>query len=278
VSLDTTHFAQLRAEPYYVCEKTDGVRHALVCCTLALPDGSVNLVALVDRALAVYIMPVRHTPKAMFQGTLLDGELVWNAAAEGWEYLVFDGMCVSGIPVLNGTLPDRLSAVRKALSAYRHAAEHDPVRITIKSFLSCSNMDDAEAHLSRAHETYGTDGVILTPARAPVVYGRHMALFKLKFGSRHTVDFLVGQDGRQLSVFDNGRHVQVATLSTSAAPGCIVECSVSANGGSGVWDVVLVRTDKTTANDMFTYQKTMLNMREKLSWAHVRAAFATRGP
>lgn len=276
VSLDTSHFAKLRGEPYYICEKTDGVRFLMLVCMLpphAPSTTPIKLVALVDRAFNAYILPMRHVPKAMYQGTLLDGELVWNRAAEAWEFLIFDAMSVSGIPVINCTLPDRLRAAKRALGSYAHTAGHDPVQLALKTFVPCSQFEDAERHLHSAQGKYATDGVILTPALTPVVYGRHMGMFKVKFASKHTVDFLVGADGRQLCVFDAGRHVQVGTLGSAASPGTIAECCL-AQPDQGVWQLVTVRTDKKTANDMFTYQKTLLNMKENLTLEHVKRVFA----
>lgn len=271
VSLDTSHYPKLRGEPYYICEKTDGVRYLMVVCTLAQPAGPLKLVALLDRAMNAYVLPVQYVPKALFQGSLLDGELVWNKATKQWDFLVFDALTVSGIPIMNSTLPDRLRAVHKALGAYVHD-DDDPVRLRVKSFFPCSDMPAAEHHLGKARDAYDTDGVILTPAKPGVVYGRHMGMFKLKFGSKHTVDFLVGQDGRQLSVFDAGRHVPVGTLRSPAPSGSVAECTLP-DLATTVWDLVTIRTDKTTANDMYTYQKTLLNMREGLTLDHIKAVF-----
>ena len=269
VSLDTSHFSSLAAEPYYACEKTDGVRVLLVCCRHA----GVNLVALVDRALAWYLFPVQRVPKALYQGTLLDGELAWNRATGSWDYMVFDAVCVSGIPVLNAPLPQRLAAVNRALAGRYEPTDRDPARLRLKTFVPCSKPDDVTAHLERARRSYDVDGLILTPARAPVVYGRHGGMFKLKFGSRHTVDFLVGPSGRDLLGFDHGQHAAVGRLAGGQlAPGCIAECAPHP-GAADEWDVVHVRTDKTTANDMFTYRKTLLNMRENLDWDKVKHVF-----
>lgn len=274
VSLDRSHFDRLRSEPYYVCEKTDGVRHALVCCTLNPPElggRPVKVCALVDRALVVYLLPVRHLPRAVYQGTLLDGELTWNRGRRRWEFLVFDAVCVSGIPVLNATLPKRMDAVHRILRVYsRHPSSSDPVDLRAKTFVSCTKLSEFEASLPSIKTSYEIDGVILTPSLTPVQYGRHHGLFKLKDGGRHTVDFLVGPGGRQLSVFDNGTHVPVGTLRESAPPGCIAECA-AVEGTT--WTLVHVRTDKKTANDMYTFQKTMLNMREGLGLRNLRDVF-----
>jgi hypothetical protein len=281
VSLDTSHFSKLGSEPYYVCEKTDGVRYLMVCCTMDAPAGlrerraTINVCALVDRALSAYLFPVEHLPGAMYQGSLLDGELAFNKKSGRWEYLVFDAMCVSGVPVLDCHLRDRLEAVHRVLRVYAEfPCDRDPAALRVKNFFACSRMADFESALPGLREAYDIDGVILTPAARPVAYGRHYGMFKLKFDARHTVDFLVGPDGRGLSVFDAGSHVQVGTLSPgqAAPPGSIAECQLHAPHTS-LWTVVTLRTDKTTANDMYTYQKTMLNMRENLTLARIKGLF-----
>lgn len=274
VSLDTGHFAALRAQPYYVCEKTDGVRFLLVCCLVRGPGGETyKTCALVDRALCAYLLPLRHVPKAMFQGSLLDGELAWNAEEGAWDYLVFDAVCISGVPVLNDDLRARLGSVHRVLGVYARDPR-DPVVLRAKSFVSCSKIGELDAHLAGARRKYAIDGIVLTPAQTPVVYGRHNGMFKLKFDARHTVDFMVGRDGMQLLVFDAGRHVPVGVLSITAAPGCIAECAANP-ATEGLWDLVTVRTDKTTANDMVTFKKTLLNMRENLSLDDVKRVFVT---
>ena len=266
VSLDRSQFGQLASRPYYLCEKTDGVRYALVCCRLASSrDGRIlKVCALVDRALTAYLLPLRHVPRAMFQGSLLDGELAWNKAKGRWEYVVFDALCVSGVPVLDAPLPDRMDAAHRVLRVYKEAAE-DVVTLRAKSFFPCTRFDEFERHLATV--PFAVDGVILTPAADPVKYGRHMGLFKLKHGSQHTVDFLVGQDGASLAVFDAGKHVTVGRLRQRAQPGSIVECTKAADD---LWDLVGVRVDKTTANDLYTFQKTLVNIREGLTLADVK--------
>lgn len=281
VSLDSGHFARLAGEPYYVCEKTDGVRYMMACCTMEAPPDqrahrqTVNVCALVDRALNVYLLPVGHLPKAVYQGSLFDGEVAFNRRSARWEFLIFDALYVSGVPVLESGLRERLDAVHRVLRVYSAACSGggggDPLALRVKNFVAASKLVDFERMLPELRESYDIDGVILTPALPPVTYGRHHGMFKLKFDSRHTVDFLVAADGRGLSVFDGGGHSQVGTLAQAAPPGSIAECALAAPGTTR-WTVVTLRTDKATANDMYTYQKTMLNMRENLTLDHVRQA------
>ena len=49
VSIERKHFEILKNEPYVVCEKTDGVRHALVCTTF----NGTPVAAFLNRALQV---------------------------------------------------------------------------------------------------------------------------------------------------------------------------------------------------------------------------------
>ena len=76
-----------------------------------------------------------------------------------------------------------------------------------------------------------------------------------------------------LRVYDQERRasVPVATLAPVPAhlrPGCILEASwVTAT----TWNMVLVREDKTTSNDMLTYTKTLVNIRENLGLADLEA-------
>jgi hypothetical protein len=44
----------------------------------------------------------------------------------------------------------------------------------------------------------------------------------------------------------------------------------------GTWVLVCVRTDKNTANDVLTYEKTVLNSREAITLAEVRAYLDTQ--
>ena len=274
VSIEKATLGALAAAPYFACEKTDGVRYALACCAVPVDGKPENVCALVDRKMGVFLLPLRHVPTAMFQGSLLDGELVRNKATGRWEYVVFDAVCVSSVPVLNDDLPTRMDAVHHVLRVYVEDPD-DPVAVRAKTFFACSRFDEFRESLPRIREQYDVDGVVLTPARDPIVYGRHTTLFKLKFDARHTVDFYVGADGISLFVYA-GRgsakdYAQVARSSRRLLPRTVVECS---RGQDGTWDLVMERTDKAGCNDLLTYQKTLVNMEENLGLDDVERACA----
>lgn len=262
-SLERADFPSLKSQLYWACEKTDGVRVMMFCT--AVEDK--NVCCLVDRAMTFHLLPLHGVPTAMFQDSLVDCELAFNASDGVWDLLFFDAFVLSGIPVFSFPFSRRISCLKRALAPHVHHAD-DPVRLRIKDFLAGSMFDMYREFEATKRVAYAIDGLILTPELSPPVVGRHPALFKLK--TKHTVDFLVGENGTDLLVYDSGTraHCVVGRLDTRApsTPGIIVECVKPEATAQGVWDVVCQREDKTTANDMLTYTKTLVNMREGISY------------
>jgi len=266
VSIERQHLARLRAEPYVVCEKTDGTR-AMLACVKCRVDGGEDLlvVALVTRAMdVVYVPRFGNVNRAAFQGTLLDVEVVRNSSAGGRsDFLVFDAVCVCGVPVASQSLSDRLLAAELCLAAWP-AVPEDDARVALKRFYGSA------AELASAPPTpYATDGLILTPSLHPNTFGRNCRLFKWKPADRHTIDFLVSEDRRSLLVFDassreHGRHRVAGRLDRDTFPGAIVECA-PVSVGEGVWTPVMVRRDKVRANDTTTFERTLVNIRERIT-------------
>lgn len=257
-SLERADFPKLTRQPYFVCEKTNGIRVLLLCCTV---HGR-RVCCIVDRALSVWLLPLQAVPTAMFQGSVVDCELAFNKVEAAWQLLVFDAYVVSGVPVFSLPFSHRMAGVQRALGAYAFK-NGDPVSMKVKHFFPTSMFSAYKQHEATAVGYFDVDGLILTPEHSPAVAGRHPDLFKLK--TKHTVDFLVGRTGTDLQVFDpaSKAHVAVARLRCGETPGSIVECVLAKE--DGVWDVVCVRRDKTTANDMLTFHKTLLNMREGIT-------------
>lgn len=82
ISIERKHFRALKSQPYVVCEKTDGVRHMLVCFETS---DKKKICALVDRA-----FHVTFTTLTVPRDTVLDGELM-----DGVFY-VYDAVRVKG--------------------------------------------------------------------------------------------------------------------------------------------------------------------------------------
>jgi len=269
VSMDTGDFGKLRAQPYFIAEKTDGVRALCLVCTIDAIDIAVLLDRTVSRA---YIFPVKHMPRALFQGTLFDGELIYDTLDGVWNYIIFDALCVSGVPVFHFPFSRRMHAVETSLTAYVYDPAYDAGQLRLKCFipLHCPDVLNAfETHEERMKQRHSVDGVVFMPELDRVVFGRHDNLLKIK--SVHSVDFLCGKKGEKLLIYDekNKRHRQFGTPTEGtkhlASEGAIVECILPTLDNPHVWEIIKVRKDKDKANNRFTLDKTMLNMQEQLT-------------
>jgi hypothetical protein len=284
ISLEKKDLQKLRQKQYYACEKTDGVRHAFFACTYK----GHNVAVVVDRRLTVWLLPLRGLPRAAFQGTVLDGEIALNTRnssepeAARWQFLTFDAVWVSGVPAFALRFMERIAAARKMVGACVQAPD-DVLALRVKNFVDMAagpeSVDALRAHLDMAAGFFACDGIVFTPDDQ-VAYGRHMDMFKFKDSAKHTVDFLVLDAAGGLGVWDpsSKNHAsvgRVAKVNNARMPprGAVVECSLRC-ARSKTWNVVMQRLDKNEANDMLTFQKTLVNIRENLSFDdHVAPLF-----
>jgi len=129
VCVERKHLAWIRdgEYEYVVAEKTDGVRYLLCCCRASdLRDessieqeaaelrtgsgapsagaggsaASRNVAFMVDRAFDAYEVHLRNAPEDIYEGTLLDGELVREESGEV-KFLVYDCVALYGHHVGN---------------------------------------------------------------------------------------------------------------------------------------------------------------------------------
>jgi len=259
-SIERSNVRSFKSQNYWVCDKTDGIRCLFVCMghTVTIQDRSVSLklCLLVTRNWEVHVQKIDICPRVWRQGLVVDGELV--KIDDQWTWLGFDAILVSGIPVWREPLSVRLRCAKLAWTHYRHTPGE--VCLGWKPFYpSVSEYMEATKD-----QPMVSDGVILTPEADPVRVGRHRRLFKLKHNDKHTVDFLV-EHGRDLCIYNPATkdHVKVAMLSEPLThpTRTIAECRFV----DGVWVFVCFRTDKDTANDLLTYNKTLVNAQECLT-------------
>ena len=242
VSIERRHFPLLKAQPYLVCEKTDGVRHLLASCA----EGTF----LVNRAFVHEKVGVR-VPK----DALLDGELVKTKAGKTL-FMVYDAVRTKGEDVTQKPLTERLEAARKVVKGIIKTA-NAPFEIRVKTMYPLGTpLPDL------ASFEYETDGLVFTPINEPIRIGTHETMFKWKPRERITIDFCL-KNGEELFVQDKGVPYREATLHLrnrrqDLPNGTIVECGYGDLG----WFVEKVRTDKTYANNRRTYFRTLVNIRE----------------
>jgi len=152
ISIERKHFRILKSQPYVVCEKTDGVRHMLVCFEAA---DKKKICALVDRA-----FHVTFTTLTIPRDTVLDGELM-----DGVFY-VYDAVRVKGEDVRKKTLTERLT---QAKTVVKSILKQPKLQVKVKEMLPLSEV-------SKIQLGEKTDGLIFTPVEEPVRIGTHETL------------------------------------------------------------------------------------------------------
>jgi hypothetical protein len=247
VSIERRHYPLLKRQPYVVCEKTDGVRHFLLCTM----DGTV---AIVNRAFKIEIVKIK-IPK----GTLLDGELVKTKTGKVL-FVVHDSVCVKGESVMARPLSERLEAASQVVKRIIKTASA-PFEIRVKTMVPLDNISALPA--LDAFE-YETDGLVFTPVNEPIRVGTHETMFKWKPRERITIDFEI-KNGFELFVQDRGTPYKESELHLKNArkdlpDGTIAECGYGELG----WFVEKIRTDKKHANNRRTYFRTCINIRENI--------------
>jgi hypothetical protein len=261
VSIERADYPKFRSQPYHITEKTDGVRALMMIADVQ----DVHHVVIFDRTLTPYHFPIKEMPRALYQGTVFDGELVYDKLDSRWVYLCFDAINVAGVPIFHLPFSERLQIISTSLRFYKDTPSSDPGIIRPKLFMPFVREIEPAfvAHVDSMRQRYNVDGVIFQPELDRVIYGRHDNLMKLK--TVHSVDFLV-KNGK-LNIFDETTRrnkvigMPMGPRAHLATEGAIVECVLN----DDQWHVLHVRDDKTTSNNKFTLDKTLLNIKERLT-------------
>jgi hypothetical protein len=249
----------VRSRDYVVAEKTDGLRMCMMFCRI----NGVKIACMFDRKMTMYLVPM-NVPRALFQGTIFDGELCVRKDTGKIDFLIFDAVSVSGIPVVNFDLERRLDAIAKGLTFFKRSKD-DIIDVYVKRMFRTQDVDDLKKYVAVASNVYHTDGFIFTPIYFPNTFGRNKFVFKLKTGGveGHTIDFVV--DNGSLTVYDPTTKslVKVGRLvdSGSVRDGSVAECHFVKNDA---WKMKLIRDDKKFPNDIITFERTMVNIKENL--------------
>lgn len=265
ISIEREHFVDLQSFKYWVCEKTDGVRYLMMCVVYK----DLKLITLINRNFEIFLLGI-NVPTALFQGTILDGELVMNKKTERVEFLVFDAVCISGRSVRDLPFHQRIACPQEVLRPHPQPLS-DAVFISGKAFFPLFLFSDFLKHREQHAGVYDTDGLIFTPDELPVWNFRHRKMFKWKDASKHTIDFLVLQDEAafSLNLYDslNKKMRKAAMLRTPTIgdyvikPKDVVECKLE----KAQWKPFLLRTDKSHPNDLETFRRTLNNIKENIT-------------
>ncbi len=244
VSIERRHFPLLSRQPYFVCEKTDGVRFFL----LSIASG----VFIVNRAFHCEPVKIR-IPK----DTLLDGELV-KLKNEKMAFVVHDAVMVKGESLLDRPLNERLDKARSVVKTIIKTATA-PFEVRVKVM---TDLRDFKTFPDLNSFDYETDGLVFTPVQEPIRTGTHETMFKWKPRERITIDFEL-RNKNELFVQDRGvpyKEAELHLVPSDLPDRSIVECGYGPVG----WFVEKVRTDKTHPNNRRTYFRTIVNLRENI--------------
>lgn len=270
ISIERKHFPTLSRNSYLACEKTDGLRIALVCLEV---EGA-RCCALVNRSLQVEFVKIKSLPGKAYKGTILDGEMVHNKEGKR-VFMIYDAVIVSGEIIKRNNLSMRLESIRKFTKSVMKM-KSDPFQIKLKTFYAMADMQTLVDRVKSDDFDYKNDGLIFTPVNEGVKMGTHESCFKFKPKEMNTIDFKVKHrpDGSYgLFIQEKGEPIfstllkpdQVsAEWKQAMGDGVIVECKFLDQVWPNRWEPVLIRTDKNYPNSRRTYQRTMVNIQEDI--------------
>jgi hypothetical protein len=250
----------LSQNDYYVCEKTDGTRYALVCLTV----GGKKITSLINRALEVKILTL-NVPKNVHLGTVLDGELIEN------YFHVYDCIHYAGESTKSRTLLERLDKVNTFVSGTMKLKK-DPIILKTKNFYHIRNIKDFKRDVLDTLD-HKSDGLIFTPVDSPIITGTHETMFKWKPGDSNTVDFkLKFTNGRWCMYLQEKGYMYYESeipknkeIPTWLKDDMIVECKYMVHETPLWWKPLLPRTDKVHPNNRRTYYNTIKNIQENIT-------------
>lgn len=241
ISVERFHFRNLRAKRYFVCEKTDGVRHFLVCFT---DSQNRKICALVNRSFQFTLWPL-----TIPRDTLLDGELI------GDSFIVHDAVCIQGEDLRKMDLATRLS----------RAVSLSQIIVPSRLKVSVKPMHDLK-EIAKINLGENTDGLIFTPVDEEIRMGTHRTMFKWKPREKCTVDFIL-RDGH-LCIQNDSRLERIQPHFTGAE-GTIYECVFDGQ----TWTPIVTRIDKSHPNNKRTLERTLVNIKENILFCELVQEF-----
>lgn len=266
VSLNPKALETLYKKDYFVCEKNDGER---VCLMFTRLKG-IKICIGFNRNEDVFIMTCSDADRELYDGTLLDAEVVRDANKKSLRMVVFDCMAYCGRNTEKEKFADRIQCAIDTVKRIRYVPNKDTAQVSVKPVFKFTEFDRFLEYFHEASDAQKLDGIIFIPNHHGVVYARHRTMYKWKSAEDHTVDFQMGPD-RELLVYNHeiGKPVQVGMLTLRRGQqqplaDSIVECKL-VDRKADAWEMVKVRTDKFRSNDYRTYASTLETIDSNIS-------------
>lgn len=287
VSLQRRDIFRFKKFGYLACVKSDGMRFVMVCTII---NGK-NKCFMVNRAFRYYEVE-QCFDQSIYKGTMFDGELVRTGPKrDEWTFIIHDCIVFCGEDVTQKTFTERYERVSTAIETFwdlvenKERSEIDSFPIDVKKFYKFEDLDKLVDDMNNGSINHNTDGLIFTPITLGVGMHTQYTLFKWKPRDRHTFDFKIVDKGDTLiaKVNEKGELTDFAGIEKNTEVGkmffnklktlkeyengSIVECNY--NEVTECFEPVLVRTDKTHPNGIFTVDKTLLNIRENITMSEL---------
>ena len=275
VAVEKKDFTVLAKNQYMVCEKTDGERHVLILIKL----DSKPMAFLLSRNGSIYFLNI-SCKKEVWEGSVFDGELVKTKKGE-WHYLIHDCMAYNARNFMEQPHHLRYYSILDFITKRYTPKESDAFDIKTKLFYVYGDrLAETWKHISNTTENK-IDGLIFTPVRNPIIFGRDFSLFKWKNPEDHTMDFLVKLVQKKYNLYYYRKSQSVIYKSFSskdknyqliksfieqhkadAVKGSIIEFKYFPDGE--IFQPYRLRTDKDKPNGELTIQNTFKNIKESI--------------
>ena len=274
VSIEKKDFVKLEQYKYFTSLKLDGVRFLMY---FLKDKNDRNQCIVVNRALNYYNINITAEDN-LYNGTLLDGEVIYNNDTKNWDFVVHDSLVLCGNKINKLAHSVRLSDTKCCLESFISHNDNSTLNVRVKDFYPFENFKDFVENVF--NKSNNNDGIIFMPENLPVISGTQYSMLKWKPENKHTFDFLVKQtdEGMQASVFHMGslklfakihkntdagkKFIDTAKSLTNYKDESIVECNFDSNMSNFV--PFLIRTDKTHPNSLRTIERTLFNINENI--------------
>jgi mRNA-capping enzyme len=275
VSLELRNFSKLKALPYVICVKSDGIRFFL-----AFFNG---VSYMIDRTFKIAEVAIKF--KSTCKGLLFDGELIKNND-NIWTYIIHDCVCMNGVNISNDNFDQRYEILQQGLVDY---FLKDPpgfdvhlsstyIKLSVKKFFTFDKINEFKEYIKTIDHPH--DGFIMTPVNKPIGTGTQYTLFKWKPKESHTFDFRVKEDHGVYYAYviqyqkeelfasisnkePEGKEFENSLKKIGFKSGDIVECRY--DDVRGVFEPILIRLDKSHPNNINTVEKTLINIKEAIT-------------
>ena len=277
VSIEKKDFVKLENYKYNISLKLDGVRFLLY---FIKDRNGVNQCILINRALNFYNIHIT-AEQNIFNGTLLDGEVIFNNDSKVWDFMIHDALILCGNKINKLSHSTRLNDTRCCIESFiikNDNTSPNTLNLLVKDFYQ---FEEFETFINEVYnKSNNNDGIIFMPENLPVISGTQYSMLKWKPENKHTFDFLVKECdcGLEAFVFHMGNIKTFAKIHANTEQGkkfiddskalygykneCIVECSF--NSEISNFQPILIRTDKTHPNSMRTIERTLFNINENI--------------